>query len=56
VTGTEPPVAPGPSAPARSGTDDCPVAAVMLRVQEQLRRGAAPSFESLLALGVPGGR
>jgi hypothetical protein len=40
----------------RTGTDDCPVAATMLRVQEQLRLGAAPSFESLLALGVPGGR
>jgi hypothetical protein len=34
--------------------DDWPVAAVMRRVQEQLRRGQAPSFESLLALGEPG--
>lgn len=31
----------------------CPVAATMRRVQAQLRAGAAPTFESLLAFGEP---
>jgi hypothetical protein len=31
----------------------CPVADTMRRVQEQLRTGAAPSFEALLAFGEP---
>ena len=31
----------------------CPVADTMRRVQDQLRRGAAPTFESLLAFGEP---
>lgn len=43
-----------PTTGVAAGDDDCPVAAVMRRVQEQLRRGQAPSFESLLALGEPG--
>lgn len=31
----------------------CPVADTMRRVHDDLRRGAAPSFEALLAYGVP---
>ena len=31
----------------------CPVGDVMRRVQAQLRSGAAPSFEALLAFGEP---
>lgn len=31
----------------------CPVADTMRRVQDQLRRGAAPTFEALLAFGEP---
>ena len=34
----------------------CPVAATMRRVQAQLRAGAAPTFESLLAYGEPSPR
>jgi len=38
---------------ATAGAQPCPVADVMRRVQSQLRAGAAPSFEALLALGEP---
>lgn len=31
----------------------CPVADTMRRVHEQLRSGTAPSFEAMLAYGVP---
>lgn len=31
----------------------CPVAETMRRVHEQLRAGRAPSFEAMLAYGVP---
>jgi hypothetical protein len=34
----------------------CPVADTMRRVHEQLRRGAAPTFEALFAFGEPGRR
>jgi hypothetical protein len=40
---------------ALGGPAPCPVADTMRRVQDQLRRGAAPSFESLLAYGEPAG-
>ncbi len=38
--------------PAVAGSP-CPVAETMRRVHDQLRRGTAPSFEALLAYGVP---
>lgn len=38
--------------PAVAGSP-CPVAETMRRVHDQLRRGAAPSFEAMLAYGVP---
>jgi hypothetical protein len=38
--------------PAASGRDSV-VAETMRRVHEDLRRGAAPSFEALLAFGEP---
>lgn len=40
------------SAPAPSPVPG-PVADTMRRVQDQLRAGAAPSFEALLAFGEP---
>lgn len=39
--------------PSASTPTPCPVADTMRRVQDQLRRGAAPSFESMLAYGEP---
>jgi hypothetical protein len=44
--------APSPVPPPPSGAQRV-VAETMQRVHEQLRQGAAPSFESLLAFGEP---
>jgi hypothetical protein len=46
------PVVP-PARPVGGGSLDHAVAETMRRVHEQLRRGAAPSFEALLAFGEP---
>jgi hypothetical protein len=47
------PVVPPTARPGGGGPLDHAVAETMRRVQEQLRRGAAPSFEALLAFGEP---
>lgn len=46
-------VAPAAATPAPTAVADCPVAATMRRVHEQLRRGMAPSYDALLAYGEP---
>jgi hypothetical protein len=42
-----------PLDPPQAVVAACPVAETMRRVHEQLRAGRAPSFEAMLAYGVP---
>ena len=44
---------PPPTPTSARPSTPCLAADTMRRVQEQLRRGAAPTFEALLAFGVP---
>jgi hypothetical protein len=41
------------TSPPTAVSAPCPAADTMRRVQDQLRRGAAPTFEALLAFGEP---